>query len=90
MSNFFLNDGGQAAYHTVSQLDRAREDEAAKYDHWQILPGCERKPCGKVAEFVKVTDSRAYAREHLCYEHGKDEPDTIRCLCKPQDAREYI
>ena len=53
-------------------------------------PGASEKPCVKVAEFVKVTGSRAFEREHLCYEHGKDEPDTIRCLCKPQGAREYV
>ena len=90
MDSFFLNDGTRAAFRTASQLDRARESDAEQYKDWQILPECERRPCGKVAEFVKATGSRAYEREHLCYEHGKDEPNTIRCLCEPQDARQYI
>ena len=90
MDSFFQNDGTEANFHTVSQLDRARDSDAEKYSGWKILPECERKPCGKVAEFVKVTDSRSFDREYLCYEHGKDESNTIRCLCKPQDAREYI
>ena len=90
MDSFFLNDGTRAYFHTVSQLDRATESETEKYDDWQTLPECERRPCGKVAEFVKVTVSRAYEREHLCHEHGKDEADTIRCLCKPQNACAYI
>ena len=90
MYSFFMNDGTRASFHTVSQLDRARDQENAKYNDWQILPECVRKPCGKVAEFVKVTGSSAYEREHLCYKHGKDESNTIRCLCEPQDARDYI
>ena len=90
MNSFYLNDGTKMNFHTVAQLDRAVEGETQKYNDWRILPECVRKPCDKVAEFVKVTGSRAYERDHLCYEHGKDEPNTIRCLCKPHDAREYI
>ena len=100
-NGFFLNDGSRAQYRTASELDRAMakasdlgramaEEDGLQYAKWEILPGCAKSPCEKVAEFVHATGPYPFDTHHLCYEHGKDEPNAIRCLCKPQKATDFM
>ena len=51
---------------------------------------CESGDCKDRAVFVVQVDlDRPYYASHRCYEHGKDEPHKIACLCESYSPLQY-
>ena len=51
---------------------------------------CESGDCKDRAVFVVQVDlDRPYYASHRCYEHGKDEPHKIACICESYSPLQY-
>lgn len=87
----FYERARQIVYYTVSDLDVELERSGRQeVEGWEILPRCRELGCGQAAEFVIATGPADYHSAHYCYEHGKDLPGAIPCICKPTQAREWM
>ncbi|MCY4580738.1 MAG: hypothetical protein OXD31_17055 [Chloroflexi bacterium] len=53
----------------------------AQHASFFVITECARPLCTKLAEFVTSGTEGYFGSEHICYEHAKDEPDAVRCLC---------